>query len=132
MPHSNPNDPPPPVLPPPLHLVSSRASSHHHQALRGADAANFPSFTTSGPQRTDEYLTRTQEGFLSPEEEEGEDVGGLASPSQTPTVVEKLKAAPTGLALSESRREKGLDIKIVTWKEDDPEDPRSWSFGIRW
>jgi len=92
------------------------------------DALNFPATTASGPQRTDEYVTETQEGYLSAEEEEPEE---NASPS--PTVVgEKQKPSPTGLTLSQSRREKALEVKIVTWMENDLEDPRNWSFTIKW
>ncbi|KAL7415092.1 major facilitator superfamily domain-containing protein [Mrakia frigida] len=43
-----------------------------------------------------------------------------------------MKPTPEGLTLSQSRREKALDVKIVTWKENDPDDPRNWGFGIKW
>jgi len=134
MPHSHSHEPsnPPQTTVPDLHLVSSRASSHIHHPLRGLDALNFPATTTSGPQRTDEYVTETQEGYLSAEEEEPEE-GTNASPS--PTVVgggEKQKPSPEGLTLSQSRREKALQVKIVTWKENDPDDPRNWGFKIKW
>lgn len=113
----------PPSTTSPLHLVSSRAS-HTHHPVHGLDALNAPNLTACGPVScTDEYIVQTKEGYVLPDEEEQD------HHSPTATVVGE---KPSSLPLSQSEREKGLEIKIVTWKEHDPDDPREWSFRIKW
>lgn len=109
--------------------------SHQHHALTGLDALNFPTNTESGPQ-TDEYTVETAQGWISPAEEVAEPHQNVL-PSPTPTVVgssEKPKpvGAPAALTMSQGEREKGLEIKLVTFTEGDKEDPRNWSKGTKW
>lgn len=101
------------------HLTQTPTNhSHHvHRAPTGLDAVNYPLRTESGP-RTDEYVVETAEGYIRPEEE-------AEQPSPTPTVHAAHDLTP-------AEREKGLDIKLVTWKEDDPEDPKNLSRGRKW
>ena len=96
---------------------------HQHHPVTGLDAVNFPANTEAGP-LTDEYLVRTTSGFISASREEAKVSRhhDQEPNSNTTTIVE-----------GQSDLEKGSqDIKLVTWKIDDPEDPRNWSFGIKW
>lgn len=88
--------------------------THQHHALAGEDAVNFPEFTESG-EHTDEYITHNKQGFIAPAEELSTPMG--SSPVST---------------LADHDQEKGLDIKLVTWKDNDPEDPRSWPKSAKW
>jgi len=96
---------------------------HQHHPVTGLDAVNFPANTEAGP-LTDEYLVRTTSGFISAGHEEAKlsRHHDQEPNSNTTTIVE-----------GQSDLEKGSqDIKLVTWKIDDPEDPRNWSYGIKW
>lgn len=77
----------------------------------------YPELTESGP-RTNEYETATSQGYVQ----------SSTSPSPTPTL-----AAGTA---EKSGQADGIqhvdDIKLVTWRLDDPENPRNWSKARRW
>lgn len=103
--------------------ASSRAS-HLHRPISGLDAVNFPAHTEGGPQRTDEYVIETDRGYISPEEEDDHQ-------SPTPTVVGAAHK-PTPVELTASEREKGLDVKLVTWTVGDKEDPKNYAQGRKW
>jgi hypothetical protein len=97
---------------------------HQHQPVTGLDAVNFPATTEAGP-LTDEYLVRTTSGFISARGEEAALPPHAENEprSNTTTFVEGGVNDP----------EKGAqDIKLVTWKIDDPEDPRNWSVPTKW
>lgn len=95
---------------------------HVHRRLTGLDAVNFPINTEAGP-LTDEYLIRTTSGFISARREE----------ATLPPIAERERLSESTTIVGESCTEKGpQEVKLVTWKIDDPEDPRNWSNGIKW
>lgn len=87
--------------------------SHSHQPIKGLDAVNFPARTEGGPQRTDEYTVETPEGFIRPKDEGEDDSATLAHSSSID-------------------KEKALDIKLVTFTEGDPEDPKNLPLFRKW
>lgn len=116
------------------------AQQHVHHAISGLDAVNFPALTEAGPQRTDEYVVETSRGFLRPSEE----LAAVRKEMTTHRAVREeatTDRSPTSTivhdggsdsALTPAEREKGLDIKLVTWLKDDPEDPKNLSKGRKW
>lgn len=87
--------------------------THAHQPIKGLDAVNFPARTEGGPQRTDEYTVETPEGFIRPKDEGEDDSATLAHSSSID-------------------KEKALDIKLVTFTEGDPEDPKNLPLFRKW
>lgn len=91
--------------------------THNHTPPTGLDALNYPQLTEKGP-TTDEYTTHTADGFILASEEEHQ-----IQPSATPTLV----------GCGPSDQEKGIkDYKIVTFEENDPEDPKNMSLSVKW
>lgn len=81
---------------------------------------SFPSQTTNVQYAgfTDEYRKVTHDGLIPAD---------LAL-RPIPTHVTHVPAA-----LGDSEKAVKLhDVQLVTWKEDDPEDPRQWSAAYRW
>ncbi|KAH9952005.1 MFS general substrate transporter [Amylocystis lapponica] len=103
---------------PPARVPSNqlaRASSHDPNR---ADIS-FP-FETTDMSRggfTDEYRTATRTGFVP------------ANLALRP-IPSHLSAVPS--ALRDPEKAKLGDVKLVTWLENDPEDPRNWKNSYRW
>lgn len=100
-----------------------------HHAISGLDAVGFPARTEGGPQRTDEYVIETADGFLRPSDELPPVREEASERSPTPTIIH---GDVNDADLTPSEREKGIDIKLVTWKDNDPEDPKNFSDGRKW
>jgi hypothetical protein len=110
---------------------SSPASQHVHHPISGLDAVNFPARTEGGPQRTDEYTLETTEGFIRPSDELPPVREEATDRSPTSTIVHGDVGADVA-DLTPAEREKGLDIKLVTWRDNDPDDPKNLPQSRKW
>lgn len=81
----------------------------------------YPELTEAGP-RTTEYEIATAEGYVN-------------SPSGSPSLTATVNGGNGG-NVEKSGDEHGIQHvdghKIVTWKVDDPENPRNWGKGRKW
>lgn len=96
--------------------VLSRTSQH---ALQPEDLSTFPGFTESGPP-TDAYQEATRTGLVDAEEAE-----------------RAMSRTTSRTAYAETQAEKGYlpkenDAKLVTWLENDPENPRNFHKLRKW
>ncbi|EIN07314.1 MFS general substrate transporter [Punctularia strigosozonata HHB-11173 SS5] len=97
---------------------SSQRSTFSHDLTR--PDMSFPAATTNVEVggMTDEYRMSTAQGYIPGKE-------------ALHPVPSRLYRTPTVLADAEKAM-KLKDMKFVTWKEDDPEDPRNFSDAYRW
>ncbi|KAJ6460766.1 MFS general substrate transporter [Mycena vitilis] len=97
-----------------LQLIRSKTHDDRHADL------SFPSQTTDITEGgfTDEYRVSTRSGFM--------DARTALHP-----VLSRVSEPPHALVDPEKAAEL-TKVHLVTWKEDDPEDPRNWSVPWRW
>lgn len=105
---------------------------------RGIDAVNYPENTESG-ERTDEYIVRTARGYISPSEEDLGNRSGATTIAESHTMNSSSSLEKRVNGSIEEKKAMGIsdvegasEIKLVTWKVDDPEDPRTWSKSVKW
>ncbi|ORY76533.1 major facilitator superfamily domain-containing protein [Leucosporidium creatinivorum] len=108
------------------------ALSHPHlHPLPVGDSSTFPSLTESGAP-TDVYETHTTTGLVAAHELQPE--GQLMSGRSSMTHVELGAGGDVEKGSLEGSNKEGKEgeSKIVTWKENDPEDPRQFSNFRKW
>ncbi|KAM0749043.1 MFS general substrate transporter [Meredithblackwellia eburnea MCA 4105] len=84
--------------------------------LSAVDDITFPSLTTTGP-HTDAFQEETATGLVSAKEVEGAELSRSTTSTRVDTVHDV---------------EKAKDAKLVTWLENDPENPRNLSKSAKW
>ncbi|KAK4705902.1 hypothetical protein P7C70_g290, partial [Phenoliferia sp. Uapishka_3] len=96
----------------------SRAVSHgvQQRPLSAEDDITYPDFTTAGP-HTDAFQEETATGLVDAEEVE--------SPLSR-------ASSRTHVGADPELGEKVSQVKLVTWLENDPENPRNWSNTAKW
>ncbi|GAA6029057.1 hypothetical protein JCM8097_001572 [Rhodosporidiobolus ruineniae] len=121
-----------PPLPDLERAVSHGVVQHRLSDADGVDELTFPQLTQAGPP-TDAYLETSPTGIVAAKEVEGQ----LAPSASSPSSRSRHESHTTLVSPSGGRAdpEKGLkeeDAKLVTWKENDPENPRNWSMRQKW
>ncbi|GAA5918219.1 hypothetical protein JCM6882_003014 [Rhodosporidiobolus microsporus] len=118
--------------PPPLADLE-RTVSHGvvQHDLPVEDEVTFPQLTQRGP-HTDAYLEESATGLVLATEAESRAAPSSAG-SKPHHGSQSTLVSPTTKAVADP--EKGVkaeDAKLVTWKENDPENPRNWSARAKW
>ncbi|GAA5989207.1 hypothetical protein JCM11641_006568 [Rhodosporidiobolus odoratus] len=118
--------PPSPKLPLDLKRTLSQGVVQH--ALPPEEELNFPQLTEGGP-HTDACFEQSATGLvLASEAERG-------FPSSQSSQPRRLSTSTWGNSRDPSGSEKGNkedEAKLVTWKEDDDENPRTWTHMKKW
>lgn len=107
-----------------------RAVSHGvvQRPLSTEEEQTFPQLTQAGS-HTDAYLEETRTGLVLAQEAEATPPAHIRSPSQSTLVSASFSHHGPS---DPEKRVKESDVKLVTWLEGDPENPRNWGTGKKW